>query len=156
MVYEGVLGGSIETDASGILIRRKGVLSVLSHGLKGDKRIPYASISAVQMKLGSWAANGYIQFTLSGGIESRGGVIAAVSDENSVMFTRAQNSRFLAARADIEQAMLAARQPVASHAPAAPWSLAEDVLKLATLHERGLLTDAEFLEQKSRILARPA
>ncbi|BDP60172.1 hypothetical protein EfmJHP38_11100 [Enterococcus faecium] len=33
-------------------------------------------------------SNGYIQFTLLGGNESRGGILAATKDENTVMFTK--------------------------------------------------------------------
>ena len=35
--------------------------------------------------------NGYIQFTLAGGIEGKRGAMEATKDENSVMFSMGQN-----------------------------------------------------------------
>ncbi|HAP9194242.1 TPA: DUF4429 domain-containing protein, partial [Enterococcus faecium] len=74
------------TDDS-ISIIRKGFINLVNQGIKGEKTIPFKNISAVQLKKPGMS-NGYIQFTLLGGNESRGGILAATKDENTVMFTK--------------------------------------------------------------------
>ena len=66
---------------------RKGFINLVNQGIKGEKTIPFKNISAVQLKKPGMS-NGYIQFTLLGGNESRGGILAATKDENTVMFTK--------------------------------------------------------------------
>ncbi len=47
----------------------------LYHGFKGDKRIPFSSVTAVQFKEpGSWIA-GYIYFSIKGGFEWQGALL---------------------------------------------------------------------------------
>lgn len=67
------------TDDS-ISIIRKGFINLVNQGIKGEKTIPFKNISAVQLKKPGMS-NGYIQFTLLGGNESRGGILAATKDE---------------------------------------------------------------------------
>ena len=70
-----------------LVIRRKGLGSFLTQGLKGEKRISYSSIRSVQFKEAGFTT-GYIQFGIAGGIENRGGVWDATTDENTVLFTK--------------------------------------------------------------------
>ena len=65
MHFDG-LNGQIEVLEDRIVISRKGVFGFLTQGLKGDKTIPFASITAVQFKTASAFFNGYIQFTVYG------------------------------------------------------------------------------------------
>ena len=65
MHFDG-LNGQIEVLEDRIVISRKGVFGFLTQGLKGDKMIPFASITAVQFKTASAFFNGYIQFTVMG------------------------------------------------------------------------------------------
>ena len=68
-----------------------------------------------------------------------------------MLFTRKQQPRFEALRAEIESAILAAstdRQP----ASAANGSLAEQLAQLARLHASGALSDQEFDAAKARLL----
>jgi hypothetical protein len=119
-------------------------------GLKGDKRIPYSSITAVQFKRAG-LIDGYIQFTLAGGNESRGGVLAASRDENSVCFNN--NKLFEKARDEIEKRFGVQRIVVQATAPAPTVQSAADQLdKLAGLVDRGMLTKEEFEEQKRALL----
>jgi len=86
--------GQVSLSADSLTISRQGFLGFISQGLKGDKRIPYSSITAVQFKKAGWLTNGYIQFSMLGGIESRGGIRKATRDENSIMFRSSQNKDF--------------------------------------------------------------
>lgn len=88
------IGGQITLTARRVIIKREGLLAKAGHGYKGDKEIPMKNITAVQFKPSGSLTNGYIQFSILGGIESRGGVFDATRDENSVLFTKSQESAF--------------------------------------------------------------
>lgn len=79
------VGELLEVYEDSLTITPKGLLSLASKGLKGAKSIPFTSITAIQLKK-SGLTSGYLQFTLPGGVESRGGVFQAASDENTFMF----------------------------------------------------------------------
>lgn len=142
--------GQITLADDSLTISRKGMLGFLTQGLKGDKRIPYSSISAVQFRKAGSLVNGYIQFSMLGGMESRGGALAAGVDENSVMFRAGQNADFERLRDEIENRVFALKAPQPSHSSVS--SAAEQLSKLADLMERGLLTESEFLTEKAKIL----
>ncbi|WP_454796897.1 DUF4429 domain-containing protein [Novosphingobium lindaniclasticum] len=148
-IYEGY-GASVQVEDDGIVIRRKGLASFTLHGLKGEKRIPFASISAVQFKPANLLTSGYIQFSIAGGVESKGGLLAATKDENSVLFKGGRQNRvFEQLRDNVEAGIRLARQP--AFAPTAI-TKAEELEKLAGLLDRGLLTREEFDQQKSALL----
>lgn len=149
-VFEGH-NGQITLSDEALTISRKGFLGLMTQGLKGDKRIPYSSISAVQYRKAGPLVNGYIQFSILGGMESRGGVLSAGGDENTVMFRSAQNARFSWLRDEIERRASAAKAPKSP--AAASSSTAEQLSKLADLLDRGLLSETEFLAEKAKILA---
>lgn len=118
------------------------------HGLKGEKRIPFASIAAVQFKAANLITSGYIQFSIAGGNESRGGLMAATKDENSVLFKgKKQNADFARLRAMVEEGVERTLKPVANRL-----SSADELTKLADLLDRGLLTREEFDQQKATLL----
>jgi hypothetical protein len=128
---------SIEEDAMTISYR------ALYYGFKGDKRIPYTSITSVQFREpGSWVA-GYIQFSIKGAIEWQG---AVSQDENAIVFD-APADAFRALR-DFIHSKLAADGRGSTGA-----SLADELTKLASLRDQGILTDEEFESQKKMLLS---
>ena len=94
--------GSIEVLDDKIIIKRKGIFSFISHGLKGNKEIYIDKISAIQIKNPGFITNGYIQFSFLGGFENKKGILSAVSDENTVIFTTKQEENFLKLKEIIE------------------------------------------------------
>ena len=149
MLFKG-RNGQVETEKNGITISRKGLGGVFFHAFKGEKRIPYASISAVQFRPAGLFTVGYIQFTVLGGTEDRGALFNAAKDENSVLFERGQQDKdFRKLRAMVEEACEEYRNPVVS---APKVSLADELTKLADLKDRGVLTDIEFSEHKASLL----
>ena len=101
--------GTVIFDGRTIRISRKGFLARASVG-KGEKQIPLAHLTAVQFKPAGPLINGYIQFTVPGGNESRSQfgsqTVDAVRDENSVVFHYQQRKKFEHLR-DVVQAALA-------------------------------------------------
>lgn len=132
-----------------VTITPKGMLGFLNKGLKGTKSIPFTSITAVQHKRAG-LLTGYLQFTLPGGIESRGGILAAVDDENTFFFRTSENEIIEEIKAFIECKTSEARN--SGNVGKAPVSTADELLKLAKLKEQGLLSDDEFLKAKQKLL----
>lgn len=141
------VNGQMTVNDDTVVITRKGALAFMTRGLKGDKTIPLDRISAVQMKNAGTLTNGYLQLTLSGGNESRGGLMDATKDENSVMFNKKQQPEFDAVKTAIEERRRAMRAPAA----AAPDPM-EQLAKAAELHKAGILTDEEFAAKKKQLL----
>jgi hypothetical protein len=127
-------------------ITRKGALSKFTQGFfKGDKTIYIHQITSIQVKKGG-LTNGYIQFSLGGGNESTKGILDAVKDENTVMFSLHNNDLAAEIKQYIEKAM-----PL-SKTPASISNIADEVRKLKILLDEGILTQEEFDKQKKRLL----
>lgn len=142
--------GQITADDEWISISHKGVLGFVSQGLKGEKRIPVASVISVQFKDATSLVNGYIQFATAGGENSRG-IMSATQDENSVMFLKKQQSNFENLRTFVEAKI--AQRNSSSGTVTQTESAAEQLIKLAGLLEKGLITQDEFDTQKSKLLS---
>ena len=142
--------GTVAFDGAFIIITREGFMARTTFG-KGEKRIPVRSLSAVQLKQPGGLTNGFIQFTIAGGRESsaRKGnrTVAAANDENSVLFTKAQQAVFAELRDAINEALA---NPEGSAGP----DLAGQLQKLAALRDQGVLTEDEFAAKKADILGR--
>jgi hypothetical protein len=146
------MNGQIEFDGQSITIRRQGFRARTGVG-KGEKRIPLRHVTSVQFKPAGAMVNGFIQFSLGGGNERRSAfgqqTMDAAKDENSVIFRKKQQPEFEELRAAVESAMVA-DNPAAG--PAAPDRLTQ-LQKLADLHSSGVLNDAEFEQEKRRLLS---
>ena len=145
--------GIITVDESFITIERKGAMAKMTHGFtQGQKRIAISQVTSVQFKKPGLAV-GYIQFSMAGANESKGGAFKAVKDENSVAFEKFLTD-FEAIR-DFVEAKIAERFNRSAEAPtAAPQqsSVSEQIRELAALRDDGLLTEEEFASQKARLL----
>ena len=145
-VFEG-RGGTLIVTETGVIIRRSGGL-FSSHGT-GEKNIPYKSITAVQFKKAGLTV-GFIQLTLKGGVEAKGGAFEAVTDENTVIFGTEEKTReFERAKTIIGQRIIEANStsPVSNNT-----SDLEQLEKLASLKEKGIVSEEEFQAKKKQIL----
>lgn len=133
-----------------VTITPKGVLGFMSKGLKGTKTIPFASITGIQFREAGTFISGYIQFTIPGGNESKGGVFDAASDENTFMFAEKKNNEMANnIKEYIESAVLKLRTP---HHHTQSANLADELQKLAMLKEQGILSDDEFQSAKMKLI----
>ena len=142
--------GQVSFDGTNVTISRKGALAKMSFGFSGEKRIPVTSIISVQYKEASSMLNGFIQFATAAR-ESAGGLTDASQDENSVLFTKSQNADFAELRKAVEEA-IAKRHTAATTVIQNNSSVAEELEKMASLLEKGILTQEEFDKQKSKLL----
>ena len=97
--------------------------------------------------------SGYLQFTVPGGNESRGGILDATKDENTFMFA-GDNEKAEKIKIYIEKRIQEIRSNAStSMAQQAPvFSLSEELEKLASLKEKGVLSEEEFAVAKKRLL----
>lgn len=147
-------GGQVQFDGQHVTIARKGFLARATVG-KGEKRLHIAQISGIQWKPAGPFVNGFIQFSVPGGNERRSAfgsqTATAAKDENSVVFTKKQQPNFEKLRAALDQAIAGQHAPQ-SATGTTPVSVAEELAKLAALREQGILSPAEFEQQKARLL----
>ena len=133
-----------------VAITPKGIAGFLNKSITGTKEIPFLSIVAVQFKEASVFWNGYIQFTIPGGNEIRRGIFAATEDENTFMFSGAENNALVI---EIKEYIeLATREARAAQVTASSSSLSDEIQKLAKLKEQGLLSEEEFQAAKKKVI----
>jgi len=146
--------GAILVFENKVRISRSGCMAFFTQGgSKGDKDIPVSSITAIQLKepgIGS----GYIQFNLSGGDTSTGGVFDATEDENTVMLSSSsQYEKAQEAKQIIEGQMYSGEAGSdAQTSGSSSLSDAEKIEKYHDLFERGAITQEEFEEKKAEVL----
>ena len=139
----------LEVFEDKVTITPKGVLGFLNKGLKGTKEIPFHSIVAIQIKEASLMLNGYIQFTIPGGNESKGGLGKATSDENTVMFAKKDNALVMKIKEHVDSEIRRLKTPQIHQSTT---NLSDELQKLADLKAQGILSDDEFLAAKKRLI----
>lgn len=148
--------GTVTCDDTFVTITRKGALARMTVG-KGDKRVPIASINAVQWKPAGAMVNGYIEFSMGGGNENRSkfgsATVDAGKNENAVLFTKKQMPEFETLRAFIENKIVARHAHAGQSAQVAP-DLAGQIKQLAELRDQGILSSDEFDAKKADLLSR--
>ena len=153
---EGVNGQICLTDKGIIIGREGGIGNKLVVGFtKGEKFLSYRNITGIQFKEPGITA-GYIQFTLPGGIESRSGVLDAMSDENTVAFSADKLEVFRKIRDIVEERQGLGTVPIPqAQSPQMPpkLSIADELTKLAALKRDGAITDEEFEQLKKDLLS---
>jgi hypothetical protein len=167
-VCEGKSGVTVEFNNGRVIIRHpRGFRALLDHQRgKGDKEIPISSITAIQLKPVGWATSGYIQFAYPGSTETKGGVLDAVKDENTVMFDKKQQPRF----EELKNRILEAKNSVTNATPPVPIKAqvarrnlrnstspvptkAQEIRELSKLLDDGILSEEEFASAKRRLLS---
>lgn len=137
----------IKLNNESLTICRKGLLNLSNMGLKGDKTISFRNISAIQLKKPG-LTNGYIQFTILGGRESRAGIFAATKDENTIMFSRKYYTDML----DLKKFIEHQQKTIFNNTNSTQNSPADEVLKLKNLLDKNIITPEEFELKKKELL----
>jgi hypothetical protein len=145
------IGGRLDVYDNKIIIVRSGGVSFLLHGLKGDKTLYYHQITSLQLKKADGFTNGYIQFSIQGGRESTGGILAATQDENTIMFNQTQNDHAQRIHDLIERKLLEA-QTSKQTSVSAPISVTDEIAKMKKLLDSGVISQEEFNAFKKKML----
>ena len=128
----------ITVDEYGIAIQQKGVLNAMAVGITGTKKLPFTSMTAVQFKPAG-LLSGYIQFSVLGGNEARGGVFQAAGDENTIMFTKKEQETADQLRQIVEGRIRDAQLDKSSPAKNVK-SAAEQIREFKELFDMGAIT----------------
>lgn len=150
--FDGGVGDTLIVYEDRVIIKHKGVLNFMAMGIHGDKTIYYADLTAVQFKKPG-ITNGHIQFSILGGRESVGGVLAASSDENTITFTEGRTveaERICEYINDKIRAIKTGR--VAPVVVTPTFSAADELLKYKQLLDAGVLSQDEFDAKKRELL----
>ena len=121
----------------------------MTNGLDGNKIIYINQLSSVQFKNPGNFTNGYIQFIFQGSQENKGGVFAAASDENTVLFNHKQLSDFVKLKEHID-CILRGRSTgvqVVNNL-----SAADEISKFLELKNQGVISEDEFEKKKKELL----
>jgi len=143
------VNGQLTIYEDKVVIERKGALGLMNHGLAGAKTIPMHSIHSIQFKEGNNLTNGFIQFGILGGNESKGGVFNATKDENTVMIKKSQNAVVHQIKEYIEERIIQNSKPANTIQQV---SAADEILKLKSLLDAGIITQEEFDAKKNQLL----
>ena len=156
-IFDGGLKDVLYMYEDRVVISHRGALNALAMGIKGDKTIYYADITSIQHKKPGFAS-GYIQFSIPGGNESRGGIFSAMSDENTIalksdaaiMHEAKEVVDFLNQKVREAKAGAHAAPTVIQQA-AAP-SAADELKKFKELLDMGAISQEEYDAKKKQLL----
>lgn len=138
----------VKIEGNFIRLKRKGALNFLNHGLDGEKTIDINNMTGIQIKKANFFTNGYIQFIFMGSQESKRGVMAAATDENTVMFTKREQKMAEEIKEYIESILVNKSKTQV----AASVSGADEILKYKELLDQGVISEEEFQAKKKQLL----
>ena len=150
--FDGGVGDKLTVFEDRIVIKHKGVLNFMAMGINGDKIVYFTDITGVQFKPGGMV-NGHLQFSMLGGNESKGGILNAAGDENTITFTAQKNREaqdiheYLTNK--LRELKTAKNTPIVQ---AAPTSAADELKKFKELLDMGIITQEEFDAKKKQLL----
>ena len=138
--------GRIELYSNFVRLNRKTTMGFLMQGLKGEKDIYFKSITSIQIKKPGLFI-GYLQFSILGGNESIKGVINSQSDENTISFvSKDKYNKSLEIKKYIEEKINSVNPEIKSSA--------DEIEKLYSLMEKGIITEGEFEGRKKELLSK--
>jgi hypothetical protein len=151
-IYAEGAGSSLWAYSDRIRIRHWGMRSFFTQGFfRGEKEIPYESITAVEWREPGSMTVGFIQFTILGGVTD---AKKAVFDENAVPFNPNQVDVFRAAKAHIDGRLRSLRASRSGGAAPARPDVAEQLRQLRKLRDEGIVNEEEFAAKKRELLDR--
>ena len=147
-------GELLEVYEDKVVITPKGVLGLLGgKGLQGAKTIPFFSISGIRLKDYGVLA-GYMHFSTQGEVSK--GVLDTISDENTFTFAgmmpgekKRQNELAHKIKQYVENKIQDIHRAKSNSSNP---SMSDELMKLAEMKEKGILSDAEFQAAKLRLI----
>ena len=136
-----------------ISITQSGFKNMLNKGIVGTKNIDMNNITAVQYKAPGMTT-GYMQLALLGSQEVKGGVMGAVKDENTILFTKKEEKMVLEIKEYIENFISNKNKHNEKNDNNSGISIADEILKFKQLLDAGAITQEEFEKQKNILLTK--
>ncbi len=136
-----------------VRIQRREERTFLNQGFRREREILLSQIASIRFRKATTLGNGFIQFVLSGG---RGVADSDVArDENTILFRSARQAEFERIKAAIEMRKSAAGAVLPHYQPqpqSRTPSYIEELEQLASLRDKGIITEDEFAAKKRQIL----
>jgi hypothetical protein len=85
-IFSGDGNVSMEIVGNNVLINSRGANIAIFRGLQGEQSIAIQNITSVEVKPGGSFIPGYIHLAYAGARQFRGGLAAAASDPNTLIF----------------------------------------------------------------------
>ena len=150
IVLKGLSRKTVSVSQDAITIAKAGIFTS-----RREKTLLIRNISSVEVKKPGFVS-GFIQFSIAGGkaldssFKWTGGAYDAVSDENSVLFTGDQNYKIALRIKEYVESWSSSREE--RNTTPASGSSADEIRKLKSLLDEGLLTREEFDHMKRGLL----
>lgn len=128
-----------------IVITGTSKLSILRKD--GSKTLYIKQITGVQFKSATTFGPGWLHFVVPGDRDMVPCAQGAAGNENAVLFQKKDNDAAERVRAQVEELIASANGPAGSSA-----SCADEILKYKSLLDQGVITEAEFEQQKKKLL----
>lgn len=135
-----------------LTLKPKGVGGFMLKGLKGEKVIPFHSITSIQHKEAGLLA-GYLQFSVKGGMEAVDGLFGAIADENTFVFYKKHNEEIQKIKIHIQNNLMQGEPKETNIHSNISNSKADELKKLHELKTEGVITEDEFENEKEKLLA---
>lgn len=119
-------------------------------GALGGKKIEFSDLTSIQFREPAGATVGFIQFAYPGSVENKGGLVAAINDENSIPF----QPHDLALAQEIVSFIEARRKELKNKVVPLiqQQSAADEIAKFKQLCDSGVITQEEFEAKKRQLL----
>ncbi len=138
----------LELSGESIIIRRRGVANILAVGLGGERTIVISSITSIQLKMGGFLP-GYILFSYAGSKPFNGGIIEATQDPDAFIFAKKLNEQIEEFKSKVEEIMHSKKAATSGNQA---FSLTDELMKLADMKDKGILSETEFEAAKTKLL----
>jgi hypothetical protein len=148
-----------------IEIRRRSVLGNLdvamgftnATGIASERIIPLEDIESVEYKPATMWMNGYLSLAVRGELRNNNGLRGAGKNPSSLVFFPSSNA---SVKTFVDQLNLRLKQkratpmPVKNVSNEQSLSIADEIVKLKSLRDSGVISDEEFTAAKQRLLSR--
>ncbi len=149
-------GTSLEVYDSYLIINHMQVGSltanILRGGALGGKRINFTDLTSVQFREPSGITVGFIQFAYPGSVESKGGIVDMLRDENSIPIQPSMVAEAREIVAYIETRKAELKTISQQGAAVQQISQADELKKFKELLDMGVISQEEFDAKKKQIL----
>lgn len=136
--------GKIELYEDFVRLDRGTALGILLQGPKGAKDIYFNNITSIGIKKPGLGV-GFLQFFIPGGNEVKSGMNSSQRDENTITFMgKKEYEKALEIKEYIEKRI--------NFKSSGSSSIADEIEKLHSLMEKGIITKEEFENKKSKLL----
>jgi hypothetical protein len=146
--------GAILVYDDRVVITRATAMGFLAQGFTGDRTIFYSDIASVDFRCPTFINNGYIKFLFAGSKDEK--KVTLASDPNAVTlraFSRENVDTYQQAYNNIMANIAKSRQTNENKKPSVDSNI-DQLMKLADLRDKGILTETEFASEKKKILGK--